>query len=397
MAQGNGNSDALAKLIAAIGASALAADDVVGALARRNRGETLEVDGLALLPDLIRLIPETDAFNHGVLPIHRSGDLLVVAVPPDRAADDSIGQLQRRLDIRVAAIAVTEIDVRGVLVKARQLLERKSRPEQAAPAPVKRDAAAEERTPDALGIPDGILRRLRKILAEPQGLLLVAGPRRSGKSTTLRALSGELRKKGLRTAEISSKQGVTAVEDALREDPDVLALDEPTGPAVASRLVRAAVEGRRVLLASRAPNAASALAQLADHKVDAHLVASAARAGLTQRAMGRVCDDCAGTRPEDPALLEDLRLGALLGGIPLRRGKGCPACGGTGLRGTVVLFEFGERGRDGVLREGFQPMIADALGKLLAGRITLRDLADQVPFTQLLQAADRLNVRRVNP
>jgi hypothetical protein len=96
-------------------------------------------------------------------------------------------------------------------------------------------------------------------------------------------------------------------------------------------------------------------------------------------------------------VLEDLRLDALLRGVPLRRGRGCPACAKTGHQGRVGVFEFGERRSDGTLRGDFQPLVADALAKLVAGRIPLVELADQVPYTQLLQAADRLNVRKVSP
>ena len=99
---------------------------------------------------------------------------------------------------------------------------------------------------------------------------------------------------------------------------------------------------------------------------------------------------------EEAATLEDLRLLTLLKGVPLWRRKGCAACDGSGVRGAVAIFEYGERGTDQILRGGFQPMVADALGKLLSGQTTLREVVDQVPFTQILQAADRLNIRRVS-
>jgi hypothetical protein len=69
----------------------------------------------------------------------------------------------------------------------------------------------------------------------------------------------------------------------------------------------------------------------------------------------------------------------------------------TGCRGALAVFEYGERGADGSLREGFQPLVADALAKLVAGEIPLREVTEKIPFTQLLQAADRLDVRKVNP
>jgi type II secretory ATPase GspE/PulE/Tfp pilus assembly ATPase PilB-like protein len=144
-------------------------------------------------------------------------------------------------------------------------------------------------------------------------------------------------------------------------------------------------------------DAASALVRLSELNADAHLVSTAVRAGLNQRLLRGVCPDCAELKPEDPVVLEDLRLDSLLRAIPLKRGKGCAACGKTGAKGTVAVFEYGERSADGSLREGFQPLVADALAKLVAGRVSLKELTDQVPFTQVLQAADRLNVRKVSP
>jgi type II secretory ATPase GspE/PulE/Tfp pilus assembly ATPase PilB-like protein len=150
------------------------------------------------------------------------------------------------------------------------------------------------------------------------------------------------------------------------------------------------------VIAIEAADAAAAVARLADMDVDAHLVATALRGGLNQRLLRKICPACREEYREDPATLEDLRLDALLKGVPLRRGKGCDACGRTGFRDSVAIFEYGGPSADGSLREGFQPLVADALTKLLSGQTTLKEVVDQVPFTQVLQAADRLNVRRVD-
>jgi hypothetical protein len=386
----------VAEYLASVGASSLAREDLVAALARRNGPDAFDVDGLALEPDLLRLIPEELAVENRLLPVHRGAGLLFVAVP-EGAPRDGMEELEHLSGLRLEAVEVSEIDVLGVLVKAHQLLRRRG----AAAAPAPRPAAGGADRPgpdlDALGLPDVILRRLRALLSAPLGLILVAGPAGSGKSTTLAAAAGEARSRGFRTASFDPSHGVAVLEETLREDPDVLTVDETASPALASRALRAAVEGRRVLMAFRAPDAASARARLEGLNVDPHLIATAARAGLSQRLLRGVCPDCAETRPEDPATLEDLRLESLLRGVPLRRGRGCSACGRGGTRGRVALFEYGEAGPEGGLRAGFQPLIADGLGKLVAGRISLKELTEQVPFTQVLQAADRLSVRRVGP
>jgi type II secretory ATPase GspE/PulE/Tfp pilus assembly ATPase PilB-like protein len=190
--------------------------------------------------------------------------------------------------------------------------------------------------------------------------------------------------------------GLAALEGELDEDPDALLIDGPRSPSVVARAVRGAVEGRKVAIALEAADGAGAVGRLAEMKVDPHLVGTALRAGLNQRVLRRLCPDCREEYQEEAATLEDLRLLTLLQGVPLWRRKGCAACDGSGVRGAVAIFEYGERGTDQILRGGFQPMVADALGKLLAGQTTLREVVDQVPFTQILQAADRLNIRRVS-
>lgn len=396
MGRGNGSANAVARYLSEIGASAVFGEDLVLALSRRGTGESFDVDGLPLQAELLRSVPEALAFEHRILPVHRVDGILFVAVPTGRIPDDALDEVERLLQVQVEAIPVEEIDVAGILVKAHQLLRRRARLDAAPRSDAAAPSGEEGRALAELGLPAEILRRLKQVLAEPQGLLLVAGPSRSGKSTTLRALAGELRARGLRVASLEDP-GLAALEEELEEDPDALLLDCPRSPSVAARAVRAAVEGRKVAIALEVADGAGAVGRLAEMKVDPHLVGTALRAGLNQRILRRLCPDCREEYTEDAATLEDLRLLTLLQGVPLWRRRGCAACDGSGVRGAAAIFEYGERGTDQILRGGFQPMIADALGKLLAGQTTLREVVDQVPFTQILQAADRLNVRRVSP
>src|SRR6185436_6554814 len=181
MGRGKGPANAVARYLQEIGASAVSGEDLVMALSRRGTGESLDVDGLLLQPDVLRSVPEPLAFEHRILPIHRMNGILFVAVPSGRMPDDALDEVERLLKVQVEAIPVAEIDVPGILVKAHQLLRRRHRAEAAprsdAPAP----AGESGRGLAELAIPAEILKRLRQFLAEPQGLLLVTGPTRSGK------------------------------------------------------------------------------------------------------------------------------------------------------------------------------------------------------------------------
>jgi hypothetical protein len=395
VSRANGHAREVARYLAEIGAASAVAEDLVVALTRRGGGDPIDVDGLLLDPPLLDFVPEALSFEHRILPIHRTRKILFVAVPAGMVPEDGLQQLERVLGLAVEAIPVSEIDVGGVLVKARQLLRRRGRGPAAAPADAVRAAPGGTLGLADLGLPTAIQQRLRRAMSDHQGLLLVTGPAGAGKSTTLAALAEDFRRQALRVSAVDALQGLAALEIVLLGDPDVLAIDGLVSPSVAARAVRAAVEGRRVLIAVDAPDGLGAVAKLAEMKVDPHLFGLALKGGLNQRLLRRVCAGCRTEYREETATLEDLRLDALLKGVPLRRGRGCDACGRTGYRGFVGVFEYGDRATDGSPREGFQPLVADALAKLLAGETTLKEVVDHVPFTQILQAADRLNIHRV--
>src|SRR6185436_4122172 len=127
MGRGNGSANAVARYLSEIGASSVFGEDLVMALSRRGTGETFDVDGLPLQADLLRSVPEPLAFEHRILPVHRVDGLLFVAVPAGRMPDDALDEVERLLQVQVEAIPVEEIDVAGILVKAHQLLRRRSR------------------------------------------------------------------------------------------------------------------------------------------------------------------------------------------------------------------------------------------------------------------------------
>lgn len=317
-------------------------------------------------------------------------------MPAGAVPGAGLADVARLLGVHVEPIPVAELDVAGILVKAHQLLRRRTRRFEPPRTETAIRAAGGGRALAELGMPAEILKRLRQALSEPQGLILVSGPAGSGKSATLEAIVRELRGRKLSAVTFDPGASLAALEKELEGDPDAVVLDAPESPAAAARAVRAAVEGRLVVIAVEAVDGAGAVARLADLSVDLHLIGTALRAGLTQRLLRRVCAACREEYVERPAILEDLRLDSLLRDVPLRRGNGCDACDRSGYRGWIAVFEYGDRGPERSLRSGFQPLVADALGKLVAGHTTLREVADQVPFTQVLQAADRLNVRKVS-
>ncbi len=199
---------------------------------------------------------------------------------------------------------------------------------------------------------------LRSALAEPFGAVVVSGPAGSGRTTTLYALLQELAspERAIATIEqpvegalphadqiaVSPATGLTfgrALRAVLRSDPDVVAVGELRDDETAL-LALGAATGHLVLATMESRSAASALDLLERSSDEPGLVSSAVTCVVSQRLARRTCGECRETYYPDADEL------ATLGRPPeeavrrlLARGRGCDACGGTGYRGRVALFE----------------------------------------------------------
>lgn len=150
----------------------------------------------------------------------------------------------------------------------------------------------------------------RDALAAPSGLILIAGAAGSGRTTTLKA--------GL----------------ALR--PGAAAAGEIRDRQAAETAVQAALGGTLVIATIEAADAVGAITRLRHFGIERFLIASLLRAALAQGLARRLCPQC--RRPVQAAA----RLSALLGfdpGAIVYEPEGCAACGGSGFRGRIGLFE----------------------------------------------------------
>ena len=213
-----------------------------------------------------------------------------------------------------------------------------------------------------LGLGADDRRDLERVLALPDGLVLVTGPTGSGKTTTLYACLRELnrpdrkiitvedpveyRLPGINQVPVHGPVGMTfaaALRAMLRQAPNVILVGEIRDRETAAIAINAALTGHLVLSSLHTNDAAGAVTRLIDIGVAPYLVASALRAVLAQRLVRRLCPHCA--RPEEPGAGADPGAGdrSLLGAVgdgSLWRAVGCPACEGSGYRGRVGIFEL---------------------------------------------------------
>lgn len=215
---------------------------------------------------------------------------------------------------------------------------------------------------DALGLDPDQTSAVRGLLARPQGLVLVAGPVGSGKTTTLyaclRAVAHpmrslitiedpiEYRLDGICQVEVHPQLGLSfahGLRAILRQDADVVAVGEIRDRDTARVVSRAAAAGALVLSAVHAASGAAVLRSLANYRVSPHRIAESMAGIIVQRLLRTLCSVC--KRPsESKAKSFELLSSWELSREELERATffepvGCPLCLGTGYRGRTGVFE----------------------------------------------------------
>lgn len=210
-----------------------------------------------------------------------------------------------------------------------------------------------------LGLGDSLEETLRRIIEEPQGLFVVAGPTGSGKTTTLYALLCAMRtsEKNVLTIEspieralpgVSQMEAVPAMgldfprllRSAQRQDADVVMCSKLDDYESAEQVVQMAVAGHLIPAGMHANDSVSVVLRLMDMGVVPALIASCLLGVLGQRLARLICANC--RHPYQPGE-EELKSVALcrseLQEGVLWRGQGCDKCRNTGYSGRIALHE----------------------------------------------------------
>lgn len=211
-----------------------------------------------------------------------------------------------------------------------------------------------------LGLAVEEVAEFERLIALPDGLVLVTGPTGSGKTTTLYSLLHAINRpdrkiitvedpveyqvSGINQVPVRPDVGMTfasALRALLRQAPNVVMIGEIRDRETAEIAIHAALTGHLVLSTLHTNDAASAVTRLMDLGARPFLVASALRAVVAQRLVRRVCPVC---RTADSA---NEQAGSVFGIAPPRvtavarpPGAGCRHCNGTGFHGRVGLFEL---------------------------------------------------------
>ncbi|MBQ9336340.1 MAG: Flp pilus assembly complex ATPase component TadA [Lentisphaeria bacterium] len=237
-------------------------------------------------------------------------------------------------------------------------------------------------------------KKINQIINMPDGVFLVTGPTGSGKTTSLYAFLNtinlpnrkiitvedpvEYQLPGINQVQVNNLADMTfanALRAMLRQAPNIIMVGEIRDVETATIAINASQTGHLVFSTLHTNDAPSAVTRMIDMGVQPFLVSSAVRAIMAQRLLRRVCKNCA--EPTTPTK-EEIRLLKLddkfMDTATLKKGRGCPVCGGTGYKGRVGIYEIFQVGED-IQHLIYKKMSADVIRAAArkAGMITLRE------------------------
>jgi general secretion pathway protein E/type IV pilus assembly protein PilB len=245
-----------------------------------------------------------------------------------------------------------------------------------------------------------------RVIALPDGLLLVTGPTGSGKTTTLYSCLNFINRpdrkiitvedpveyvlSGINQVQVNDQVGFSfamALRAILRQAPNVVMIGEIRDIETGSIAINASLTGHLVFSTLHTNDAPGAVTRLVDIGVKPFLVASSTRCLMAQRLVRKICKKC--MAPYQPTEQEMRALGLTMDDVKnanIQKGRGCPNCNNSGNRGRFGVFEvfviedearklIYDRVPTTVLRQraremGMRTLREDGIRKVLAGLTT---------------------------
>ena len=273
---------------------------------------------------------------------------------------------------------------------------------------------------DVVGFDEEDLRKFRRYISEPYGMVLVTGPTGSGKTTTLYAAVNEIKTdedkiitiedpveyqiRGVTQIPVNEKKGLTfarGLRSILRHDPDKIMVGEIRDTETAQIAIQSALTGHLVFTTVHANNVVDVIGRFLNMGVEPYNFVSALNCILAQRLVRVICDSCRTQVHYAPEVLEASGLDAQQWSqVALYEGQGCIECAGTGYRGRTAIHELldlSDRIREMILakkptseirraarEEGMRFLRESALDKVRTGLTTLKEI-NKVTFIEAMR------------
>jgi type IV pilus assembly protein PilB len=274
---------------------------------------------------------------------------------------------------------------------------------------------------NVVGFGEENLRKFRRYIAEPYGMVLVTGPTGSGKTTTLYAALNEIRNEedkiitiedpveyqlhGITQIPVNEKKGLTfarGLRSILRHDPDKIMVGEIRDTETAQIAIQSALTGHLVFTTVHANNVIDVIGRFLNMGVEPYNFVSSLNCVLAQRLVRMLCPVCKRAyHPSDEELMESgLRPEEHRERI-FYLSVGCDACNHTGYRGRTAIHELldltdniremiverrpGSEVRRAADSEGLTSLRESALQKVFSGVSTLHEI-NRVTFVEEINA-----------
>lgn len=273
---------------------------------------------------------------------------------------------------------------------------------------------------DVVGFDEQDLKKFRRYISEPYGMVLVTGPTGSGKTTTLYAAVNEIKTdedkiitiedpveyqiRGITQIPVNEKKGLTfarGLRSILRHDPDKIMIGEIRDTETAQIAIQSALTGHLVFTTVHANNVVDVIGRFLNMGVEPYNFVSALNCILAQRLVRLICESCRSVVHYPSELLESSGLDPeQWSKISFYEGQGCIECAGTGFRGRTAIHELldlSDRIREMILlkkptseirraarEEGMRFLRESALDKVRLGMTTLKEI-NKVTFIESMR------------
>ena len=270
---------------------------------------------------------------------------------------------------------------------------------------------------DVVGFDADDLRKFRRYIAEPYGMVLVTGPTGSGKTTTLYAAVSEIKTeedkiitiedpveyqiRGITQIPVNEKKGLTfarGLRSILRHDPDKIMVGEIRDTETAQIAIQSALTGHLVFTTVHANNVVDVIGRFLNMGVEPYNFVSALNCILAQRLVRLICESCRTVVHYPAEVLEASGLDPeQWSKVAFYEGQGCIECAGTGFHGRTAIHELldlSDRIREMILakkptseirraarEEGMRFLRESALDKVRLGMTTLKEI-NKVTFIE---------------
>ena len=261
---------------------------------------------------------------------------------------------------------------------------------------------------ESLGFSETNYEKICKMIAAPNGIILVTGATGTGKSTTVYSILQRLNKEdtniitvedpiemnieGINQVQTNSEIGLTfanALRSILRQDPNIIMIGEIRDTETAKIAVRASITGHVVLSTIHTNNSLNTIERLLDMDVERYLLSSALTGIVSQKLARKLCPHCK-TKRQTNDYEKDLFKKVLNKEVnEIYTTEGCEECS-SGYKGRVAIHEVlllnqsikdaissnlrKDKLRELVYKSGVSTLLQDGLEKVVSGETTVEEI-----------------------